>query len=256
MSYWEHRRPVRRKRALDPADIAAASAALLDAGGLPALTVRAVARELGVAAASLYSRIDSADDLADLALDHALGQDTEVHRTLASDEGTAAGEPLPDSPGSGETAAGTSSAHSHAELHRLLLAYFRHLRRHPWACQVIAARPPRGPEYLRLSERMIVLLARSGTADPLGTAYALSNFVIGSATTAGMAPAEMSSAVDPDIAPAYARLHTGRGAGPGRGDGSGDDGTGGGSDPAPAADPETIASAGLTALLAGLTAAG
>ncbi|NED20783.1 TetR/AcrR family transcriptional regulator [Streptomyces sp. SID9913] len=197
MSYWEHRKPVRRARAVDVRDIARVAVDLLDEGGLRALTVRAVALRLDVAPASLYSRIASVDDLYDLALDEALGQDSETQRALLE-----------------------------AELHPLMLACYRHLVRHPWACQVIAMRAPRGPNYLRLSERLCALLARRGSADPLGDAYALSNFVIGSATTAPAARHEPDAPVDQKVAPFYASLHS-----------------------AHRVDPEAVLDAGLQALL-------
>lgn len=178
MSYWEQRRPVRRLRSVDVHRLAAISADLLDAGGMRALTIRAAAKRMDVAPASLYSRVTSVDDLFDLALDHALGSDPEWKDAL-----------------------------EHSELHALLLAYYRHLVRHRWACQVIAMRAPRGPNYLRLSERMCVLLAENGASDPLGDAYALSNFVIGSAATAPAVGDERRSAVDSELAPLYASLH-------------------------------------------------
>lgn len=137
MSYWERRKPVRRNRAVDVDEIARIAVELLDGGSLRALTIRAVALRLGVAPASLYSRVTSVDDLFDLALDDVLGRDTELQR-----------------------------AAEHVELHPLMLAYYRHLIRHPWACQIIAMRAPRGPNYLRLSERMCVLLAKAGSSDP------------------------------------------------------------------------------------------
>ncbi|MBB4663111.1 TetR/AcrR family transcriptional regulator C-terminal domain-containing protein [Conexibacter arvalis] len=178
MSYWERRKPVLRARAVDVGEVASAAVALLDEGGLRALTLRAVAGRLGVAPASLYSRLSSVDDLFDLALDDALGGDPEIRRALAG-----------------------------AEVDELMLAYYRHLVQHRWACQVIAMRAPRGPNYLRLSERICVLLAGEGLSDPLGAAYALSNFVIGSATTAPVVDDERSAPVDEDVAPLYARLH-------------------------------------------------
>lgn len=178
MSYWEQRRPIRRTRSVDVRRLAAISADLLDEGGMRALTIRAAALRMDVAPASLYSRVRSVDDLFDLALDHALGLDAEWQ-------------------GSRED----------ADLEALMLAYYRHLVRHPWACQVIAMRAPRGPNYLRLSERMCVLLAENGSSDPLGDAYALSNFVIGSATTAPVEGAERHAVVDSEVAPLYASLH-------------------------------------------------
>lgn len=178
MSYWDHVRPVRRTRAVAASELARVSADLLDAGGRSALTVRAVATALGVSASSIYSRVASVDDLLDLALDHVMGQDEQVRARSAD-----------------------------GDLDALMVAYFRHLLRHPWACQVIAMRPPRGPHYIRLSERMCVLLVAEGVADPLGTAYALTNFVIGSASTTAMADDERAADVDAGIAPVYARLH-------------------------------------------------
>jgi len=178
MSYWDHRRPVRRERAVDVEAVARASVELLDAGGIRSLTVRAVAARLGVAPASLYSRLESVDDLFDLALDRALGDDEHVQRGMR------------------ETG-----------IHDLMLAFYRHLLRHPWACQIISLRAPRGPSYLRLSERMCHLLTEAGAPDPLSTSYALSNYVIGSATTAPVRDDERARPVDPSVAPLYAQLH-------------------------------------------------
>lgn len=183
MSYWTHLRPVRRNRAVDASALARAAVRLLDEGGMPALTMRAVAREIGVAPASLYSRVRSVEDILDLALDEALGADPEMQRALAS---------------SGADGAG---------LEALLIHYFHHLRRAPWAAQVITRRAPRGPNYLRLSERLCVLLEQQGATDPLGAAYALSNFVIGSAATSAIDDEELSAPVDPQLAPRYAQLH-------------------------------------------------
>ncbi|OUZ09543.1 TetR family transcriptional regulator [Aeromicrobium sp. PE09-221] len=158
--------------------MARAAGGLLDEGGVQALTVRALAGRMGVAPASLYSRVESADDLLDLALDHTLAHDADLQRRM---EGT--------------------------DLIGLYLAYYRHLRRHPWAPRVIGLRAPRGPAYLRLSERFCALLEDDGAADPLTTAYAMSNFVIGSAMTDPIVESERESPVDDEIAPVYARLH-------------------------------------------------
>ncbi len=178
MSYWEHRKPVRRLRAVDIVEVARASVRLLDEGGLRALTLRSVAQQVGVAPASLYSRVESVDDLFDLALDTALADDPVMSESIRN-----------------------------ADLPSLMHAFFAHLTTHRWAGQVIGMRAPRGPAYLALSERMCVLLEQAGTPDPLGTAYRLSNLVIGASLTAPMASDEKRVAIDPDQAPTYARLH-------------------------------------------------
>ena len=178
MSYWEHRKPVQRHRAVDIAEVARASGRLLDEGGLKALTMRAVAQQVGVAPASLYSRVESVDDLFDLALDVVLADDPVMSESI-----------------------------NNADLPALMQAFFTHLTTHRWAGQVISMRAPRGPAYLALSERMCVLLEREGVPDPLGTAYRLSNLVIGTALTAAMAPDENRVAINPEQAPTYARLH-------------------------------------------------
>ena len=178
MSYWEHRKPVQRHRAVNIAEVARASGRLLDEGGLKALTMRAVAQQVGVAPASLYSRVESVDDLFDLALDVVLADDPVMSESI-----------------------------NNADLPALMQAFFTHLTTHRWAGQVIGMRAPRGPAYLALSERMCVLLEREGVPDPLGTAYRLSNLVIGAALTAPMAPDERRVAIDPEQAPTYARLH-------------------------------------------------
>ena len=178
MSYWEHRKPVRRLRAVDIGEVARVSVRLLDEGGLRALTLRSVAQQVGVAPASLYSRVESVDDLFDLALDTALADDPVMSESIRS-----------------------------ADLPDLMHTFFAHLTTHRWAGQVIGMRAPRGPAYLALSERMCVLLEQAGTPDPLGTAYRLSNLVIGASLTAPMASDEKRVAIDPDQAPTYARLH-------------------------------------------------
>lgn len=168
---------------MDVTALARTAVGLLDEGGIRALTVRAAATAHGVAPASLYSRVRSVDDILDLALDEALAADPALQEAMDSTDGADA-------------------------LRELMVRYFRHLRRHPWAAQVIGQRAPRGPQYLRLSERLVVLLEGAGAQDPLGAAYALSNFVLGSASTSSIDEDEKSAPVDPLIAPRYAQLHS------------------------------------------------
>jgi AcrR family transcriptional regulator len=178
MSYWDDPKPVRRSRAVDVDELARESAALLDEGGIAALTVRALAARLGVAPPSLYSRIQSVDDLLDLALDRVLGDDDRVSGFCPSDPCD------------------------------LLLALYDHLALHPWAPQVVGLRPPRGPAYLRFSEQLLGLIVDEGVREPLTVAYAMSNFVIGSVTTSSSAMREPAEHIAPVRAPVYARLHS------------------------------------------------
>ena len=104
MSYWEHRKPVQRHRAVDIAEIARVSVRLLDEGGLRALTLRAVAQQVEVAPASLYSRVESVDDLFDLALDTALADDPVMNESIRN-----------------------------ADLSTLMHDFFSHLTAHRWA---------------------------------------------------------------------------------------------------------------------------
>lgn len=177
MGYWARPATPQRTRAVVVDELAEVTCDLLDEGGVGHVTARAVAARLGVAAASIYSRISSVEDLLDLALDRALAVDPAKAAMLESD--------------------------SHTEL---LLTWYGHLQRHPWAVAVIGQRPPRGPAYQRLSERLCVLLDDLPVADPVAVAYALSNFVLGCATTAQAARAEPHTPIDAEMAPTYAAL--------------------------------------------------
>lgn len=67
---------------------------------------------------------------------------------------------------------------------------------------------PATPSYVRLSEGMCELLVDSGVEDPLGSAYALSNLVIASASTAPITERVACSGRYRDRS-RYARLHAG-----------------------------------------------
>lgn len=191
MSYWDTPRVRQRNRSITAELIAGAALAVLTERGAASLTVRAVAGELGVAAASLYAHIDSVDDLFDLALDRALASDPDV-----PEQQTGLAEDPVD----------------------LALATYRHLVRHPWAPSVIGQRPVRGPAYTAFSERFIVSIEASlavGSTPPatrdaghvLATAYAMSNLTLGSALTATAALAESQTPIDEEHAPRYALAH-------------------------------------------------
>lgn len=58
-----------RPRSLTTADLATAALAVLDREGLPALTMRAVAKELGMATMALYRYVRDRDELEVLVAD-------------------------------------------------------------------------------------------------------------------------------------------------------------------------------------------
>lgn len=63
-----------RKPGLNRALITKAAVALADAGGVDSLSMRALAKELGVEAMSLYNHIRNKDDLLDMAVDAVIGR--------------------------------------------------------------------------------------------------------------------------------------------------------------------------------------
>ncbi|MFB6571538.1 TetR/AcrR family transcriptional regulator [Streptomyces noursei] len=130
---WE--RPERGARGPAPErsreQLTAAAIGLADAGGLAAVSVRRVARELGTGPASLYRYVAGRDDLVDLMVDAATAEvDLDVELT---------GDPVADLVG---LAARTQQVHL----------------RHPWLLEVApeALRTgPRGVDYLEYALRAL-----------------------------------------------------------------------------------------------------
>lgn len=180
MSYWEKARPIQRNRAVNPESIAKETGKLLDESGLESFSLRALATALGVAPASLYSRISGTSDAFDLALDYALGADVAVQHAIEN------GQALD-----------------------VLTSLYHHLLEHPWSTQIIAMCPPRGPAYLALSEALVQQLNQANRTNPLALAYAATNLVIGSALTDQAARLETKSPVDGTKAHVYRTLHAG-----------------------------------------------
>ncbi|MFU8871539.1 TetR/AcrR family transcriptional regulator [Micromonospora sp. SL4-19] len=111
--------------------IVAAAVELADAGGLGAVSMRAVATALGMAAGSLYRQLSSREDLLDLMVDRAVGE-------LA---------PYPEALGSW--------------LDELLLVARRQLalyRRHPWLSDAIGRRTAPGPNTLAYFDNCLRIL--------------------------------------------------------------------------------------------------
>ena len=116
--------------------VLSAARELLAEGGLPALTMRSLARRLGVAPNALYSHVAGKADLVDELLDEVLA---EVAAPPADIE----------DPGAG--------------LHQVMASTFDVLLAHPDLMPLYLARQgARGPNAQRLGDGMATLLARAG----------------------------------------------------------------------------------------------
>jgi AcrR family transcriptional regulator len=124
------RRTVGRPAEWDRRQIVDAALALADRDGLPAVTTRRVAAELGTAPASLYRHVPTRADLLDLMVDDALAR----YRPPAA---------------TGEWRADVVAEH----IHRL-----GHLRARPWLVDAVLERPPTGPAAIGLLEHTLDLL--------------------------------------------------------------------------------------------------
>lgn len=133
-SIWT--RPDRRSRGPVPqhsrAEIVAVATALADQGGLPAVSMRAVAAALDTGAGSLYRYLSSRDDLLDLMVDAALG-----------------GLPL-DRPLTGDW------LDDLVDLARDQLVLYR---RHPWLVEASRRPVAFGPQTVNFFERCLTILA-------------------------------------------------------------------------------------------------
>ncbi|MEU0492516.1 TetR/AcrR family transcriptional regulator C-terminal domain-containing protein [Nocardiopsis sp. NPDC006139] len=166
-------RPERRRRSqpvLSRERIVAATIALLDREGAPALTMRKVAAELGVHATSLYWYVERREDLVDLAVDEILAA-------------AAAALPGPDEPW--DTAVKETARR-----------FYSALTAHTWAAEFAGSRPLIGPNAVALSRRVIAALERSGEDEEAQAVAirAVANQILGAATTTVAMRATRSSA--------------------------------------------------------------
>lgn len=125
------------RRGLSVDAVVAAAVAVADAGGMPALTMRAVAARLGVRAMSVYTYVPGKAELLDLMVDA-------VHAEAPS-------------PPAGDDWRARIAAVAHAN--RDLL------RRHPWLAEVSTARPVLGPGSIAKYERELGALDGIGLDD-------------------------------------------------------------------------------------------
>jgi TetR/AcrR family tetracycline transcriptional repressor len=141
----------RKRRPLDQAQVVQAALALLDEVGLDELTMRRLAQQLGVKAASLYRHVHNKDEL--LAL---LGDEI-----------------------SGEIPAPSGTGSWQEQLTEIAWNVRRGLLAHRDAARVLASSPPVGPRRLRHIEAVLRVLRMTGLRDrdAARAAYHLNNFV-------------------------------------------------------------------------------
>ena len=121
---WARPRLEPRRRAPGVDQYVAAALAVADAEGLAAVSMRRVAGDLGSGTATLYRYIASRDELVDLMVDAAQGED-----------------PLPE-----------PTRDWRADLAVVAHSLRTTLLRHPWLAGELAGRPALGPNSLRRSE--------------------------------------------------------------------------------------------------------
>jgi AcrR family transcriptional regulator len=131
-------RPARAPRRREPIShrtIVAGAIELLDRDGLDALSMRRLADELGIGAASLYWHVGSKDGLLDLVLDEVIGE-------------IKIPDPDPD--------------HWREQLKDYARAKRAVSLRHPWLVRVSVARFLMGPNAMRYSEHVLAILRAGG----------------------------------------------------------------------------------------------
>jgi AcrR family transcriptional regulator len=151
-------------RKLTPQAVVTTALALADRHGLEALTMRGLARELGVEAMSLYHHFASKDALLDAMVDR-------VYAAIL----------LPE-----------ASGQWRAELRRRSVSVRQVLHAHPWALPLMESRRAPGPANLAYHEANIACLRAAGfTPEQVAHAYAIVDaFVYGFALQEATLPFE------------------------------------------------------------------
>ncbi|MFD9110442.1 TetR/AcrR family transcriptional regulator [Streptomyces bottropensis] len=139
--------------------IVEAAVRVADAEGLPALSMRRVATELGTGAMSLYRYVPGKAELLDLMLDR-------VQRPSEN----------PADLGDGDWRSALEA------LGRATLALYQ---RHPWLLQVNQSRPVLGPSALDGMEKVLARIKPMGLTDPelISAIVAVDGYVVGAART-------------------------------------------------------------------------
>jgi AcrR family transcriptional regulator len=124
----------RRRAQLTPERVVAAGIELADRDGIESISMRRLARELGVEAMSLYTHVRNKDDLLDGMVDAVIGE-------------------IPTS---------TDGADWKISLREMVLAARSIVSTHPWAPHLIESRTTPGPATLRYINTVIGLLREGG----------------------------------------------------------------------------------------------
>jgi AcrR family transcriptional regulator len=149
------KRPPRLARGLSRWDIVTAAVAVADAEGADAVSMRRIARELGVGAMSLYWHVGSKEELHQLMLERVQGE-----------------APAPEPTGNWR-----ADLESYARTARAALL------RHPWAIDYLGSGPPSGPNDARNAERLLAAFDGLGL-DPVTVmrlAMTTGTYVLGAA---------------------------------------------------------------------------
>jgi AcrR family transcriptional regulator len=123
-------KPPRPARGLSRADIVGAAITIADVEGAESVSMRRVARELGVGAMSLYWHVESKEELHQLMLERVQAE-------------ASAPEPTGD---------------WRSDLRSYAFAARAALLRHPWAIDFLGSGPPSGPNDARNAERLLATL--------------------------------------------------------------------------------------------------
>ncbi|OXM59858.1 TetR/AcrR family transcriptional regulator [Amycolatopsis vastitatis] len=152
---WHHPEPPGRKNALTRAAVVRTAIEVADAGGVAALTMRAVADALGVSTPmSLYRYVLNKDGLVDLMLD-------EVSAEVA----------VPSAP----------SGDWRGDLRGLATSLWAMIGRHGWYAELVDSRPPFGPRTMRRAAFLMTVLDGAGLTPAVAYASLLDNYVTGTA---------------------------------------------------------------------------
>jgi AcrR family transcriptional regulator len=144
-------RPPLRVRGLTREEIVDAAVVVADAEGTEAVTMRRIARELGVGAMSLYWHVSSKDELQNLMLDAV------------------------------QPAAPELSGDWRADLEAFARIARQGMLRHPWAIDYLVSGPPVGPNDTRNSDQLLAVLDGLGldTRTAAWVAMTIATYVAG-----------------------------------------------------------------------------